>query len=69
MNEQHATDIIRDLKTELHNAKTTAKSLGALDVAQLYYNGVIVGLQLAIGKYEQIYNGTVPKSAKKRRGR
>ena len=49
-------------------AKTTAKALGALDVAQLYYNGVIVGLQLAIGKYEQIYNGTVPKNAKQRRG-
>ncbi len=69
MNAKHASDIIRDLKTELHSAKRKARTLNATDDAQLYYAGVSVGLQLAIGKYEQIYNGTVPKSAKKRRGR
>lgn len=68
MNEQYKSNIIRELKLELYNAKATAKTLGALDVAQLYYNGVIVGLQLAIGKYEQVYNGTSPKKAKQRRG-
>lgn len=68
MNEKHTNDIIRDLKMELHSAKRKARTLSATDDAQLYYAGVSVGLQLAIGKYEQIYNGTVPKSAKQRRG-
>ena len=57
MNTQFITDIIRELKTELNQAKKKARALSATDEAQLYYNGVIVGLQVSICKYEKwLYN-------------
>ena len=68
MNAKHINDIIRDLKEDLHKAQRKARALSPADDAQLYYAGVIRTLKFAIGKYEQIYNGTVPKTAKKRRG-
>ena len=65
MNTQHISEIIRELKTELYRAKRKAQALSTTDEAQLYYNGVIVGLQQAIGKYEMwLYNvNQKPKSA------
>jgi hypothetical protein len=67
-------EIIQELKTELYNAKKKARALSTTDEAQLYYTGVIVGLQKAIGKYEQEYYGTKPTlrskgEAKKKRER
>ena len=71
MNTEYITDIVRELKDDLHKAKKKAKSLSATDEAQLYYNGVIVGLSQAIGKYEMwLYNvrpkpkAAAPKAAK-----
>lgn len=67
MNTQFISDIIRDLKSELFKAKRKARTLSATDVAQLYYNGVIVGLQVSIGKYEQWLLNEQPQSTKKRK--
>lgn len=58
-------DITRELKAELSNTKKKTQKLNVTDEAQLYYNGVIVGLQLAIGKYEQWLNNTQPKPKRK----
>lgn len=62
MNTQFITEIIRELKTELYQAKRKARTLSATDEAQLYYNGVIVGLQSSIGKYEKWLYNVQPKS-------
>lgn len=67
MNTQFIQDIIRELKSELYNAKKKAKTLNATDEAQLYYNGVIVGLQVSIGKYEQWLLNKQPQSKKQRK--
>ena len=67
MNTQFITDIIRELKTELYHAKRKARELSATDEAQLYYNGVIVGLQVSIGKYEQWLYNVQPKAKKQRK--
>ena len=68
MNTQFIQDIIRVLKAELRRTRKKARALSLTDEANLYYNGVIVGLQLAIGKYEQwLYN--VQPQAKKQRKR
>ncbi len=67
MNTQFIQDIIRELKTELYYAKKKARALSATDEAQLYYNGVIVGLQVSIGKYEQWLYNVQPKSKKQRK--
>ena len=67
MNTQFITDIIRELKTELSAAKKKAQALSATDEAQLYYNGVIVGLQVSIGRYEQWLYNVQPKAKKQRK--
>lgn len=67
MNTQFITDIIRELKTELYHAKRKARELSATDEAQLYYNGVIVGLQVSIGKYEQWLYDVKPKKINQKR--
>ena len=67
MNTQFIQDIIRELKSELYNAKKKAKALNATDEAQLYYNGVIVGLQVSISKYEEWLYNTQPHATKKRK--
>lgn len=68
-NTQHIQEIIIDLKTELRKAKKKAKTLSATDDAQLYYTGVIVGLQVSIGKYEQWLYNVQPKVKKQRKGK
>ena len=60
-------DTIRELKTELNNTKKKAKALSITDEANLYYTGVIAGLQLAIGKYEQWLYNVQPKGKKQRK--
>lgn len=69
MNTQHIEEIIRELKTELYNAKRKAQALGVADEARLYYNGVIVGLQVSIGRYEKWLYGMKkpPKAAAPKR--
>ena len=66
MNGEYITDIIRELKTELYNVQKSANALSLTDASQLYYNGVAVGLQKAIGKYEQWYRGQQPPKDKKK---
>lgn len=68
-NTQYIQEIVRDLKTELIKAKKKAKTLGATDDAQLYYNGVIVGLQVSIAKYEQWLYNRQPSAKKQRKGK
>lgn len=53
MNTRFMQEIIRELKTELFHVEKKVLDLKTTDEAQLYYNGVIVGLKLSICKYEQ----------------
>ena len=69
MNTQFITDIIKDLKQELYKAKKKARELNPTDDAQLYYNGVIVGLQVSIGKYEQWLYNKQPKAKRQHKKR
>ena len=67
---EYITDIIRELKTELYQAKKKAKALSVTDEAQLYYTGVIAGLQVSIAKYEKWLYNVQPKvqnTAKRKR--
>lgn len=59
-------EIIRELKTELQQAKREAKGLRPSDSANLYYNGVIVGLQRSIGAYEKWLYSIEPRGKKRR---
>lgn len=69
MNTQSLQEIVRDLKTELQTTKKKARSLSITDEAGLYYNGVIVGLQVSISKYEKWLYGVQPKAKKQRKRR
>lgn len=60
-------DTVRELKTEVQNTKKKAKALSVTDEAGLYYTGIITGLQLAIGKYEQWLFNVQPKGKRKPR--
>ena len=59
-------EILQGLKQELYNAKKKTNALNLTDEARLYYSGVIAGLQVAIGKYEQWYYGTQPPRNRKK---
>ena len=69
MNTQPLQEIVRDLKTELYRAKRKSRTLSATDEAGLYYNGVIVGLQVAISKYEKWLYNVQPKRTKQTRSK
>ena len=62
-------DILRELKAELYKVNQKEKSLEVSDNSQLYYAGIIKGLQLSIGKCEQWLNNTQPKKQGKRKGK
>ena len=68
MSKEDIFEIIREMKAELRTAKRKARGLSIADEAQLYYNGVIVGLQLSIAKFEQWYYGTQPPPGNRKRG-
>lgn len=69
MNTQPINEMVRELRQELQSTKKKVKELGATDLAQLYYNGVIVGLQVSISKYEKWLYNVQPNVNKRKRGK
>lgn len=68
-NTQFITEIVRTLRAELYKAKRKAGTLNATDEAQLFYSGVVVGLQVSIGKYEQWLYNVKPKTKKSQKNK
>ena len=69
MSNLQLNEIIRELKDDLQATKRKAKQLSVTDEMQLYYSGIVIGLQRSIGKYEQWLNNTQPKKQGKRKGK
>lgn len=65
MSNLQLNEIIRELKEDLQATKKKAKQLNVTDEMQLYYSGIVIGLQRSIGKYEQWLNNTQPKERSK----
>lgn len=65
MSNLQLNEIIRELKDDLQATKRKAKQLNVTDEMQLYYSGIVIGLQRSIGKYEQWLNNTQPKKRRK----